>query len=48
MESAAQSFLQAGLCAPSQQSITAGPSSNEGAVSGPQTNQSIEMEEIGN
>ena len=40
------SFLQAGLCAPSQQSITAGPNSNEGAVSGTQTNQSIEIEEL--
>lgn len=40
------SFLQVGLCAPSQQSITAGPSSNERAVSEPQKNQSIDVEEI--
>lgn len=39
MEMPAQSFIQAGLCAPSQQSITAGPSSNEGEVSEQETNQ---------
>lgn len=39
------SFLQAGLCAPSQQSLTAGPSSNEGAVSEAQNNQSIDTDE---
>lgn len=40
------SFLQVGLCAPPQQSITAGPSSNERAVSEPQKNQAIDVEEI--
>ncbi|XP_020629574.1 uncharacterized protein LOC110066679 [Orbicella faveolata] len=45
MPETAQRFLQEGLCAPSQKSITAGPSSNEGEVSEPQKNQSIDMEE---
>ena len=33
------------MCAPSQKSITGGPSSNEGAVSEPEKNQSVDKEE---
>ncbi|KAL9970576.1 hypothetical protein ACROYT_G022977 [Oculina patagonica] len=46
MPNTAQSFLQEGLCAPSQKSITAGPSSNEAVVSEQEKNKSSDMEEI--